>query len=583
MEVREAAPAYGGGVRTEELTLPGFRHDVCSAIHPLGRASPFFRFADLGLDWISPPAAVAHPLDDGTAVLLESDLRAVDLGADSAAYRRLVEPIVSAWEVVDPLVLGPFPPRLSALRALLRLAPAARAALGDARSVAGSVFETKAARALFAGLAAHSMLPLERRPSAGFAIGLAVLAHVDGWGFPRGGAQAIADGLVRELGRAGGEGAHEQRGRRGSVRGRRARRRRPGRAPANRAAPERYDRALGRYRHGPGAFKLDWALDGPIPWAAPECARAATVHLGGTFDEIAASEWGAWRGRPVERPFLILAQHTLYDPTRAPDGKHTAWAYCHVPNGWTGGRTEVVEAQVERFAPGFRVLVLARHVTTPADFEARNRNLVGGDINGGTLDLGQAWTRPVRALNPYRTPLRDVYLCSAATPPGGGVHGMCGYSAALTAIRDGSRGIDDLEVGSLDAAEPVQVVVRPPRVRRAADVPVRAVAGDHHSVALQRPPPPSESPGRVLLGSYTLAMEFRVLGPLEVLSEGRLLDLGGAKQRALLAMLLLDANSVVSTSRLIEALWRTIPPRPRRRRCRCTSRASGRWSARSGS
>jgi phytoene dehydrogenase-like protein len=337
---------------------------------------------------------------------------------------------------VEPLVLGPFPPPLPALRALLRLAPAARSALSDARSVAGSTFETKRARALFAGLAAHSMLPLERRPSAGFGIALAALAHVDGWGFPRGGAQAIADGLVGELRRAGGELRVDS----------------PvDEIPAadvvladivpaelRRIArlPERYDRALGRYRHGPGAFKVDWALDGPIPWQAPECARAATVHLGGTLDEIAASEWGAWRGRPVGRPFVILVQHTLFDPSRAPAGKHIAWAYCHVPNGWAGDMSEAVEAQIERFAPGFRDLVLARALTTPADFEARNRNLLGGDINGGTLDLGQAWTRPVRALNPYRTPLQGVYLCSAATPPGGGVHGMCGYSAALTALRD---------------------------------------------------------------------------------------------------------------------------------------------------
>jgi phytoene dehydrogenase-like protein len=436
VEVYEAAPAYGGGVRTEELTLPGFRHDTCSAIYPMGRASPFFRFAGLGLDWVSPPAAVAHPLDDGTAVLLESELDAVDLGADTAAYSRLVGPLVRGWSEVEPLVLGPFPPPLPALRALLRLAPAARSALSDARSVAGSTFETKRARALFAGLAAHSMLPLERRPSAGFGIALAALAHVDGWGFPRGGAQAIADGLVGELRRAGGELRVDS----------------PvDEIPAadvvladivpaelRRIArlPERYDRALGRYRHGPGAFKVDWALDGPIPWQAPECARAATVHLGGTLDEIAASEWGAWRGRPVGRPFVILVQHTLFDPSRAPAGKHIAWAYCHVPNGWAEDMSEAVEAQIERFAPGFRDLVLARALTTPADFEARNRNLLGGDINGGTLDLGQAWTRPVRALNPYRTPLQGVYLCSAATPPGGGVHGMCGYSAALTALRD---------------------------------------------------------------------------------------------------------------------------------------------------
>jgi phytoene dehydrogenase-like protein len=435
VEVCEAAPAYGGGIRTEELTLPGFRHDVCSAIHPMARVSPFFQSAGLDLEWVSAPAAVAHPLDDGTAVLLESDLGAVDLGPDTAAYRRLVEPIVVAWPAVEPLVLGPFPPKLPALRVLRRLAPAARAALGDARSVSGSTFETGRARALFAGLAAHSMLPLERRPSAGFAVALAVFAHVDGWGFPRGGAQAIAEGLVGEIRRAGGEVRTDS----------------PvDQVPAAEVVladvvpaelrriarlPERYDRALGRYRHGPGAFKLDWALDGPIPWRAAECGRAATVHLGGTLDEIAASEWGAWRGRPVERPFVILAQHTLFDATRAPEGKHTAWAYCHVPNGWSGDMTERVEAQVERFAPGFRDLVLARSVTTPVDLEARNRNFVGGDISGGTMDLGQLFTRPVRALNPYRTPIRGVYLCSSATPPGGGVHGMCGYSAALTAVR----------------------------------------------------------------------------------------------------------------------------------------------------
>jgi phytoene dehydrogenase-like protein len=439
VQVHEAAPSPGGGARTEESTLPGFRHDLCSAIHPMGRVSPFFRSAGLGLDWVTPPAAVAHPLDDGTAVVLENDLDAVDLGADTPPYRTLVGPLVRGWDAAEALVLGPFPPPLAALRALPRFASSAKVALADARSTAEAIFETGRARALFAGLAAHSMLPLERRPSAGFALALGVCAHVDGWGFPRGGAQAITDALVSELRRAGGElqtgSAVDE-------------------IPAadvtladvvpselRRIAtlPARYGRALARYRHGPAAFKLDWALDGPIPWRAPECNRAATIHLGGTLDEISASEWGAWRGRPVERPFVLLAQHTLFDPTRAPAGKHTAWAYCHVPNGWPGDRTEAIEAQVERFAPGFRDLVLARTVTAPADFEARNRNLVGGDINGGTLDLGQAWTRPVRALNPYRSPVRGLYLCSSATPPGGGVHGMCGYSAALTALRDGSR------------------------------------------------------------------------------------------------------------------------------------------------
>ena len=436
VEVHEAAPEPGGGVRTAELTLPGFRHDLCSAIHPMGRDSPFFRWADLEVDWIGPPAVVAHPLDDGTAVVLDRDLRELDLDGDTDAYRALVEPIVRRWAEAEPLVLGPFPPAARALVPALSLRGSIWAALADARSLAESTFETDRVKALFAGLAAHSALPLERRPSAGFGLALAVLGHVAGWGFPRGGAQAITDALVAELRSLG-----------GTIRTSSAVDElppadvvladvMPGELRRIARLPERYDRALRRYRHGPGAFKLDWALAEPIPWTAPECARAATVHVGCTLDEISASEWGAWSGRPADRPFLILAQHTLFDPSRAPEGKHTAWAYCHVPNGWRGDLTERMEAQVERFAPGFRELVLARSVTVPADFEARDRNLVGGDLNGGTMDLGQLLTRPVRRLNPYRTPLSGLYLCSSATPPGGGVHGMCGYSAALTALRD---------------------------------------------------------------------------------------------------------------------------------------------------
>jgi phytoene dehydrogenase-like protein len=436
VEVHEAAPELGGGARTAELTLPGFRQDLCSAIHPLGRASPFFRWAALDLDWVDPPAIVTHPLDDGTAVVLEQDLGDLDLGRDTVAYRRLLGPIVEHWETVEAVALGPLPPSLRALRGAPRLARSALAALADARSVAEARFETPHARALFAGLAAHSVLPLERRPSAAFGLALAAAGHRTGWGFPRGGAQGITDALAAELRRLG-AGVHTS-------------------SPVDAlpaadvvladvmpaelrriaTLPGRYDRALRRYRHGPGAFKLDWALDGPIPWTAPESARAATVHLGGSLDEIAASEWGAWSGRPSERPFVILAQHTLFDPSRAPAGKHTAWAYCHVPNGWPGDMTDAIEGQLERFAPGFRDLVLARAVTSPAGFEARNRNLVGGDLSGGAMDLGQLLARPVRRLNPYRTPLRGVYLCSSATPPGGGVHGMCGYSAALTALRD---------------------------------------------------------------------------------------------------------------------------------------------------
>jgi phytoene dehydrogenase-like protein len=435
VEVHEAAAQPGGGLRSAELTLPGFRHDLCSAIHPMGQASPFFRFAALDAGWVDPPAFVAHPFDDGTSAVLPRDLAAVDLGPDTRSYRRLVEPIVAAWDEVEPILLGPLPPPLAKLGPALRLRTAVRAALADAQSFVRATFATERARAVYAGCAAHSILPLERRPSAGFGLALAVLGHVAGWGFPRGGAQALADALVAELRRCG-----------GNVRVGTPVDRIPGGlvvadvmpAELRRIArlPERYDRALARYRHGPAAFKLDWALSGPIPWRAPEVAQAATVHLGGGLDEIAASEWGAWRGRPPERPFVILAQHTLFDPTRAPEGKHTAWAYCHVPNGWDGDLTGAIESQVERFAPGFRDLVLARSAFGPRDLEQRNRNLVGGDVNGGTMDLGQLFTRPVRARNPYRTPVPGLYLCSSATPPGGGVHGMCGFSAALTALRD---------------------------------------------------------------------------------------------------------------------------------------------------
>jgi phytoene dehydrogenase-like protein len=439
VEVHEAAPEPGGGVRTAELTLPGFRHDVCSAIHPMGNASPFFRWAALDVEWVNPPAVVAHPLDGGTAVVLERELADLDLGKDTEAYRSLVGPIVESWPEVESVLLSPLPLRRPAMMQALRMLSAVRAALADARSFAETRFETVEARALFAGLAAHSILPLERRPSAGFGLALAVLGHVTGWGFPRGGAQGITDALAAELHRLG-----------GAIHTSSPVDELPGTevvladvmpAELSRIAsfPARYDRALRRYRHGPGAFKIDWALEGPIPWTAAECKRAATVHLGGTLDEIAAAEWAAWSGGRVERPFVIVAQHTLFDPTRAPEGKHTAWAYCHVPNGWPGDMTDRIEAQVERFAPGFRDLVLARAVTTPRELEARNRNLVGGDVNGGTADLGQLLARPVRRLNPYRTPLPGVYLCSSATPPGGGVHGMCGYAAALTVLRDRRR------------------------------------------------------------------------------------------------------------------------------------------------
>jgi phytoene dehydrogenase-like protein len=420
--VHEAADSIGGGVRTEELTLPGFRHDVCSAIHPLAVASPAFRELALDVDWVRPPLELAHPLDGGTAVVVERSLdgTAAGLGTDGSAYVRLLRPFVKAWpqlERLRPPLIGPRP--------LLD-------GLAAARTLAESRFAGERARALFAGAAGHSLLPLERRPSAGFGIGLLLLAHVAGWAFPRGGSQAIADALaegldvrtgslVDELPRADVVVA--------DVMPRELVRLARGRLPA------RYERALLRYRHGPGAFKLDWALSQPIPWHAGECRRAGTVHLGGTLDEISASEWGAWTGRPSDRPFVLLAQHSLFDPTRAPEGRHTAWAYCHVPNGWPGDRTDAIEAQVERFAPGFRETILARSAIAAADFEAHDRNLVGGDVNGGIMDLGQLVFRPARRAIPYTTPLKGVLLCSAATPPGGGVHGLNGYAAAKIALK----------------------------------------------------------------------------------------------------------------------------------------------------
>jgi phytoene dehydrogenase-like protein len=444
--VHEAADRLGGGMRSAELTLPGFVHDVCSSIHPLGQASPLFRTLELDVEWVQPEAPAAHPLDDGTAVLLEHGLlsTAAGLGDDGSAYRELVGPLIDSWHEVERVLIGPHPVSGRALWGLGErlgargLAAALRASLGTAREVAESTFRTERGRAWFAGHAAHSMLPLERRPSGGFGLTLLVLGHVVGWPFPRGGSQALADALAAKLRSLGGEVVTS--------------------SPvdelpdadlvladvvprellriAGASLPERYARRLRAYRHGPGAFKLDWALDGPIPWAAEQCRLAGTVHVGGTLDEISHSEWGAWRGRPVERPFVLLAQTSLFDPTRAPAGKHTAWAYCHVPNGSDVDMTERIEAQIERFAPGFRELILARHAMGPTELEARNRNLVGGDLNGGAMDLGQLFFRPVRRLVPYRTPVRGLYICSAATPPGGGVHGMCGYSAARTALAD---------------------------------------------------------------------------------------------------------------------------------------------------
>ena len=446
VEVREAAPRIGGGLQSAELTLPGFVHDVCSSIHPLGLGSPFFRELELEVDWVHPDAPAAHPFDDGSALVLERDLdaTAARLGRDGRSYRELVEPLVRAWHQIEGVLLGSHPisaRRLLELRRRLGargLVEALRGSLSAARPLAEQRFVRERTRGWFAGHAAHSMLPLERRPSAGFGLALVTLGHAVGWPFPRGGSQRLADALAARLRQLGAEIRTSSPVEelpsadvvladvvpRELVRIARGR------------LPPRYERRLRAYRHGPGAFKLDWALDRPIPWRAAECSLAGTVHLGATLEEISASEWGAWSGRPGGRPFVLLAQTSLFDETRAPAGKHTAWAYCHVPNGSPLDMTEGIEAQVERFAPGFREIILTRHALDPAALEAHNRNLVGGDLNGGAMDLGQLFFRPVRRLVPYRTPLRGVYLCSSSTPPGGGVHGMCGYSAARVALKD---------------------------------------------------------------------------------------------------------------------------------------------------
>ena len=439
--VLEASDTIGGGARSAELTLPGFVHDVCSAVHPLAVGSPFFSTLPLsehGLKWIHPPAPVAHPFDDGTAVILERSVETTteQLGRDGGAYRRLMAPLVADWDKLASEVLGPLrPPRHPLVLARFGLR-----ALRSARGLAESVFEGERARSLFAGLAAHSMLPLERRPTAAFGLLLGASGHSVGWPVPRGGSQNISNALASYLRSLGGEIFTNRNVR--SVDD----------LPVARAVllevtprqllriagsrlPVGYRRKLGGYRYGPGAFKVDWALDGPIPWKAVECARAGTVHLGGTIGEIAASETAVWSGEHPERPYVLLAQQSLFDTTRAPDGKQTAWAYCHVPNGSTFDMADRIEAQIERFAPGFRDCILARNVMSPARLEEYNPNYVGGDINGGVQDLGQLFTRPVFRPVPYSTPARGIYICSSSTPPGGGVHGMCGYFAARAALR----------------------------------------------------------------------------------------------------------------------------------------------------
>lgn len=439
--VYEAQATIGGGACSAALTLPGFVHDVCSAVHPLAASSPVFAsfpLSEFGLEWIHPPLPLAHPLDDGSAAVMARSLDETceRLGTDGAAYRGAIGPLVAGWRKLLPMIQAPLlrwpaHPWLLARFGVPGLWPAAM--------LARQIFGTADGRALFAGNAAHSILPLEALGSSAFGLLLATLGHAVGWPIPRGGAQAIANALAGYLESLGGR----------IVVGRRIDSLeelgdaslvlcdvspRQFVAMAGRRLTGGYRRVLDGYRYGAGVFKMDWALSGPIPWTAVDCTRAGTVHVGGTLDEIAASERMMREGAASDRPFVLVAQPSLFDDSRAPAGQHTAWAYCHVPHGSREDMTERIERQMERFAPGFRMRILARHTMSPADLERRNPNLIGGDITGGAQDLAQLILRPGRLL--YRTPLKGVYLCSASTPPGGAVHGMCGYHAARVALGD---------------------------------------------------------------------------------------------------------------------------------------------------
>src|SRR5438874_2414224 len=439
VEVFEAEAIPGGGVRTMELTLPGFRHDFGSAVYPLAAGSPFFSslpLRDHGLEWIHSPAPLAHPLDDGTAVVLERDLAEarIALEADGNTWRNLMEPFVARWAEFAPELLRPVVgvPRHPVLMAHFGLN-----ALLSAKIIAGK-FKSERTRALFAGMAAHSFLRLDESLSGAFGLIMAISAHAVGWPIARGGAQSLTDALCRHLTSLGGAVKTSSRidnvdqlnsyelilcdvgpGQLLKIAGTRL--------------SNGYKRKLAGFRRGPGIFKVDFALNAPVPWQSKECSRAATVHLGGSFEEIAASESAIRNGQHSEKPFVLFVQPSLFDPSRAPAGSHTAWAYCHVPNGSTVNMLDPIEDQIERFAPGFRDCVLARRTFSPADLESMDANLVGGDISGGDMEISQLLFRPT--WRGYATSDPHLYICSSSTPPGGGVHGMCGYHAAKLALK----------------------------------------------------------------------------------------------------------------------------------------------------
>jgi phytoene dehydrogenase-like protein len=439
--ILEAKDSIGGGLRSAELTLPGFLHDICSAIHPLAAGSPFFTTMPLeqyGLEYIYPEVAAAHPFDDGTSAALYGsvDNTAETLGIDRETYNNLLNPLVKNWPGMVKDLLGP----LHWPKHPLDMAAFGMNALRSASSLVRK-FKTKEARGLWAGMAAHSLQPLSNLGTSAFGLVLMATGHLKGWPVPKGGSKQIANALSSHFLSIGGKIETGM-----PVRSMKD-------IPASTVvlfdltpkqileiAGERfssiYSWQLSRYRYGMGVFKIDWALDGPIPFTAPECRKAGTVHLGNTYEEISKGEEMTNAGVLPEKPFVLLAQQSLFDSLRAPEGKHTAWAYCHVPNGSEKDMTNAIENQVERFAPGFKDLILAKHTMNTREIEAYNPNYIGGDINGGVIDIGQLFTRPVLRSSPYRTSDKRIYICSSSTPPGGGVHGMCGYNAAKQVLKD---------------------------------------------------------------------------------------------------------------------------------------------------
>lgn len=438
----ESKPTIGGGLRTAALTLPGYSHDICSAIHPFAVFSSFFRSLPLeshGLEYIYPPIAAAHPFDDGTAAILQKSVEqtASSLGQDDRSYQRLIQPILKDWDKISPFILKPF----SFPAYPLALARFGLNGILPVSKLVKKYFHSMQGKGLMAGMAAHAMQPFTNIATAAIALVFNLLGHDRGWPMAKGGSQQIANALGSYFLSLGGKietnftvNSLDQ-------------------LPSSHAillniTPKQliqiagyklspmYMRQMKNYRYGPGVFKVDWALDAPIPFIAKACSQAGTVHIGNSYEEIADGEQAIWDGKHSEKPFVLLAQQSLFDPTRAPVGKHTAWAYCHVPAGSDIDMTTIIEKQVERFAPGFRERILARHVMNSTDMEIYNPNYVGGDIGGGVQDIGQLFTRPALRFSPYRTSAKGIYLCSASTPPGGGVHGMCGYHAAKRALKD---------------------------------------------------------------------------------------------------------------------------------------------------